>query len=266
MTTAQDGSHMQDDQQREKIDSVIEMAMSRLGQRSPANIAEDDRRQQERLDLGRRDYDVALAKRLDELRSVMGNEAALPRGFRTGTLLAAALFSAAAGAGAMWLAIGGNPQPAAAPAAPPTPLAVAAPAVVVAPAAFVPAPKPTDEERVRALIDTWRSAWAGRDVDAYLACYRADFTPASGQKHDRWAAARRKNISTRSSITVATNDLALERLDEQRMKASFLQDYASGGYRETGQAKTLLLVRNETGWKIAGEWQGQAPASALGKP
>lgn len=283
MTGTQDGSRMQDEQQREKIDSVIELAMSRLGQRSPASIAEEDRKQQERLDLGRRDYDVALAKRLDELRSVMGTgaavappaaqpavalEAAMPnRGFQTGTLLVTALLSAMAGAGAMWLSIDSNPQPtiAAAPIAA-IALPIATRSEVVAAAAVAPAPKPSDDELVRELVESWRAAWAGRDVDSYLACYSADFTPANGLQHDAWAAARRQNISTRSSIVVATHDLTLERLDDWRMKARFLQDYESGGYRETAQAKTLLLVRNESGWKIAGEWQGDAPASAFGNP
>jgi ketosteroid isomerase-like protein len=271
---------MQDDRKQEKIDNLIESAMRRLDARSPEKLAADDRKELERLDLGRRDYDVALAKRLVELRTVIGeNAAAVPpapppitapepalqgSGFRTGTLLATALLSAVVGAGAMWLAIGDNPQPA----APQVATASAPPSVaqVAIGRAQAAAPPPADDDLVREAIENWRSAWAGRDVDAYLACYSADFTPANGQKRDAWVAARRKSISTRSHIAVNTTEPKLERLDAQRMKAQFLQDYASGSYRETAQAKTLLLVRNEAGWKIAGEWQGQAPAGNLGRP
>jgi hypothetical protein len=273
------GSHMPDDQKHKSIDSIVELAMSRLDQRSPAIVAADDRKQQERLDLGRRDYDVALAKRLEQLRNAMGsnapvvppapqpvaaaNPASQSRGFRAGTLLATALLSALAGAAAMRLAMGDALPPAASPVIPPAPIAVPAPAAVVEAARVAPVAKPTDDDQVRELIENWRSAWAGRNVDAYLATYSADFTPANGQKHDAWVAARRKNISSRSNIVVAANDLTLERLDAQRMKARFLQDYASGDYRETAQAKTLLLVRGETGWKIAGEWQGEAPEKSV---
>lgn len=273
---------MPDDPKHENINSVIELAMSRLAIRSSDSVAADDRKEQEKLDLGRRDYDLALANRLEQLRAMgkdaygvppapqapVASEPPLQRPcLRTGTLLVAVLLSSVAGAGAMWFAGPGpdNPQQAAAP-VPTAPIVVPARSEVVEIASVAPAPIPTDDDQIRELIENWRSAWAGRDVDAYLAYYGADFTPANGQKHDEWAAARRKNISTRSSIAVATNDLTLERLDAQRMKARFLQDYASGDYRETAQAKTLLLVRNETGWKIAGEWQGEAPASVLGKP
>jgi ketosteroid isomerase-like protein len=172
----------------------------------------------------------------------------------------------------MWLTIDSTPPRAAHVAtetiqsAPPVPIAVPAPAEIVETASVTPAPTPTDDDQVRNLIDNWRSAWADRNVDAYLACYSADFSPANGQNHDAWAAARRKNISTRSDIAVNTNELKLERLDAQRMKAQFLQDYASGTYRETAQPKTLLLVRHESGWKIAGEWQGEAPVDEIGKP
>jgi hypothetical protein len=270
---------MPDDQKHKSIDSIVELAMSRLDQRSPASVAADDRKQQERLDLGRRDYDVALAKRLEQLRNAMGsnapvvppapqsvaaaNPASQSRGFRAGTLLATALLSALAGAAAMRLAIGDALPPAASPVIPPAPIAVSAPAAVVEAASVAPVPKPADDDEVRELIENWRSAWAGRNVDAYLATYSADFTPANGQEHDAWVAARRKNISSRSNIVVATNDLTFERLDPQRMKAHFLQDYASGDYRETAQAKTLLLVRSEAGWKIAGEWQGEAPEKSV---
>jgi ketosteroid isomerase-like protein len=282
---------MTDSLKREPILDVIELAMSRLAQKSPGVVVADDLKEQEKLDLGRRDYDMALARRLEKLHAhgniehdgsgahdvapatqhasahVPAPERQRPC-LRTWTLIIAMLLSIAAGAGATWLGVMATPQPQVVPVAAPGPAAIAAPAplAVVAPAAVVPATKPDDEEQVRQLVETWRSAWAGRNVEAYLASYGADFTPANGQSRDAWAAARRKNIEGRSSIDVATSHLKLERLDAKRMKVQFLQDYAAGSYRETAQPKTLLLVRSEAGWKIAGEWQGEAPAGTLGKP
>jgi len=272
---------MPDNQKRGNIDNVIEKAMSRLAGRSPDAVAADEQKERKRLGLGRRDYDQVLADRLEEIRALgrLGQAtlpAALPAaapeppppriGHRTGTLLVAVLLSTIAGAtaGAMWFA-GPVVARQAAPSEPPVAVAPIAalpthPEVVEA-ASVVPAPIPGDEDQVRELIESWRSAWAGRDVDAYLACYGADFTPANGQTRDAWAAARRKNIASRGNIIVATNGLTLERLDAQRMKARFLQDYAAGSYRETAQPKTLLLARGEAGWKIAGEWQGDAPTT-----
>ncbi|MBU1235556.1 MAG: hypothetical protein KJ634_00715 [Gammaproteobacteria bacterium] len=281
--------------------------MSRLEGRSPDRVAAADRKEKERQDLGRRDYDATLAKRLEQLRNALGTInpvmppaqqpalVAVPasppaavsvpavqcRGMGAGTMFIAALLSAALGAGAMWLAVGAKPLPAApqtevasapsvAPVAVPVqaaPVAEFAPAptIVSEPASTVPVALPSDDDQVHELIDDWRLAWADRDVEAYLACYSPDFTPANGQTRDAWVEARRENITTRRYIVVKTNDLKLERLDARRMKASFLQDYESGRYRETAQPKTLLLVRGEAGWEIAGEWQGEAPASALAK-
>jgi ketosteroid isomerase-like protein len=275
---------MQDDQKRGNLDNVIEKAMSRLAGRSPEAVEADEQKERTRLGLGRRDYDQVLAQRLDEIRAMgrLGHatlpasqpvpvETSVPQRtcHRTGTLLVAVLLSsiAGAGAGAAWFGQAATNQvvPTAAPVAAVAPVAALAdparPEVVEAPA-VTPAPSPSDEDRVRALVEHWRAAWAARDIDAYLACYATGFTPANGQAHEDWAAARRKNIASRSSIIVATNGLTLERLDAQRMKARFLQDYASGSYRETAQPKTLLLARGEAGWQIVGEWQGEAPAGA----
>ena len=270
---------MTDSLKREPILDVIELAMSRLAQKLPDGVAAEAPQEQEKPGLGRRSYDMALANRLDELRTLANGAHGVPPApalptpcLRTGTMLVAMLLSIGAGAGATWLATQAVPQQPAVP-APVAPIASIAPIAVPTPvrpevvetAAVAPAPQPSDEDQARELIENWRAAWAGRDVDAYLASYGADFTPANGQAFDAWTTARRKNISTRSSIAVATNDLTLERLDAQRMKAHFLQDYASGNYRETAQPKTLLLVRGDAGWKIAGEWQGEAPAGALGR-
>ena len=277
---------MTDSPKREPIVDVIELAMSRLAHKSPDSIVAEDPKEREKLDLGRRGYDIALAKRLEQLRELSSGAHDMPptaQGpaaasvppskhpccLRTGTLLLAMLLSILAGAAMTWLSTHVSPQPVVAPEpiAPVAPIApVSAPALpeVVEAPAVAPKPQPGDEDQARELLENWRSAWAGRDVETYLACYGADFAPANGQARDAWEAARRKNIATRSSIVVAMNGLTLERLDAQRMKASFLQDYASGNYRETAQPKTLLLVRSEAGWMIAGEWQGDVPAGALG--
>lgn len=61
---------------------------------------------------------------------------------------------------------------------------------------------------------------------------------------------------------MTVNDLRIERLSDDRIKALFLQDYTSGSYRETAQPKTLLLERTGQEWKIAGEWEGDYALTA----
>lgn len=265
------------------ITSVIESAMSRLAPRTPGHKAAPDPAT-ERKNLGRRDYDLALARRLEQLQTAMGESpatsppvaqtaslsSAAPRSTPAATLLATALVSALAGAGAMRLAIGG--QPASEPTPPQivnaAPVPVAPPVAPQAPVAEAAAPAAMvnrDEDQARELLEAWRQAWSSRDGEAYLSFYSPNFTPADGQKRAEWAAARRKNLASRPLIKVEVRDINVERVDDQQLKLAFLQDYAAGSYRETAQPKILQLVRLEGKWLIAGEWQGTAPTATPGK-
>lgn len=260
-----------------ELNNVIESAMSRLSSQTPGQEAAPEPAPKQRDSLGRRDYDQALAHRLEQLQVAMGENAPAappatkpapstvqPRPARAATLLATALISALAGAGAMWLAIGG--KPAGEPAQTRTISALPAPP----PAAAEPAPAPppvqkSDETQVRELVENWRQAWSNRDGEAYLSHYSPDFSPADGQSRSAWAAGRRKNLASRSDISVQVRDLRIEHLADQRMKLTFLQDYASGKYRENAQAKTMLLAFQDAHWRIVGEWQGAMPKPASGK-
>lgn len=271
------------------ITSIIESAMSRLAPRGRGYEAAP-KPAKERKSLGRRDYDRALAQRLEQLQTAMGESpaavppvlqaasispSAAPQTTPAATFLATALVSALAGAGAMWLAIGGQPAnepappqiinaapaPVAPPVAPQVPVAEAA-----VPAASEPAPMVNrDEDQARELLEAWRQAWSSRDSDAYLSFYSPNFTPADGQKRADWAAARRKNLASRPAIKVEVREINVERIDDRQLRLAFLQDYAAGSYRETAQPKILRLVRQQGKWLIAEEWQGMAPAAAPGK-
>lgn len=259
-----------------QLSSVIESAMSRLaasGSEPPAPAAGE----RPRTSLGRRDYDQALRQRLEQLQTALGDNAPLApppaaagtaatgRRFAPATLAATALFSALGGAAATWLALG--PSAPLAPPAQPTRLIMAAAAAPAAAPATAPAAPtaaaaavPSDEQQVRARLESWRAAWSQRDSDAYLSHYAPDFTPADGQTRAAWAAGRQRNLASRSDIAVGIRELRLEPRGEGRVQLQFLQDYAAGSYRERGQPKTLLLVRQDGNWLIAGEWQGTSPA------
>lgn len=270
--------------------SLIEAAMNSLPPKSAANAPATAR---ERNSIGRRDYDLALAQRLEQLHMAMGDDGqhVLPqapttvqntpiplatnnaREFGAATLITTAIVSALAGSGLTWLVLSNNgptpflpPAPvvsiaAVVPPPPPPALPVAATTKEETAAPVLP-PQKSAEQVATELLEGWRTAWANRDVDAYLGYYSRDFVSSKGQERGKWAEDRRKNLSSRHQISVNIHELKAERLADDQMQVSFLQDYASGNYRETAQPKTLLFKRQADSWLIVGEWQGANPATA----
>lgn len=181
---------------------------------------------------------------------------------RTVLVSAACLLGAA---GVLWLLLQSSLSE---PLAPPSGSTVKEPVATTTPpatavVAVVATTVRSDEDDVRALIETWRLAWSRSDVNAYLGHYSAQFVPVKGQAQAQWAAHRRKVISGRSDIQVSTRELRIERIDERSMQVAFLQDYAAGTYRETAQPKILLIQREDSGWRIVSEQTlpvGPAPA------
>lgn len=235
----------------------------------------------ERRDSDTGAIDQALRKRLDQLRASMGDQAttgelesaplrlkaptapAPPRRFRGRTVLASSLVSACLGAAVAWnVAVASGGASASAPVAqqewasariPNAPMASGptSAALDVLPAA----PHQTVEAQLNQMLESWRQAWSSRDVDAYLGHYSGSFAPQGGQTRPAWAEARRKNIAGRTSISIEVRSLRIERVDPDRFKVAFLQDYASGNYREVAQPKVLELVREGPTWRIVSERQ-----------
>lgn len=224
---------------------------------------------------------AAMDRRLALLNKAMGNEASPQRpapnvpghgvplkaaspaaSLQTAFLMGTACLIAVAGV--LWLLLQGSRSgtvvtPVAYTATVPVDAVVAPPAPTPAP----PSPARTDEDEVRALVETWRQAWSRSDVNAYLGQYSAQFVPVNGQTQAQWAASRRKIISGRTDIRVGVRDLRIQRTDDGSMSVAFLQDYAAGNYRETAQPKTLRIQREDSGWRIVSEQISSiGPASA----
>jgi ketosteroid isomerase-like protein len=208
---------------------------------------------------------LAMARRLEQLNAALGHAETRPeptvaapppatasrRGVKASTVIVTAVVLAIAGGALMSLTATHDPLPN-------SPVAMLP---VAAPAAALIAAKPaiSEQKRVSDLLESWRSAWAQRDVAAYLDFYSPDFAPADGSPRDAWVAARTKKLSAGAPITLQLNQLALEQVDGDHFKATFLQDYAAGSYRETARPKTLLIARQNGNWRITREWQEETP-------
>ncbi|MBU1365239.1 MAG: hypothetical protein KKE51_15600 [Gammaproteobacteria bacterium] len=206
-----------------------------------------------------------MARRLAQLHTALGEADVAPDGAKTiappaaathpantagtGSLVATGLLAALLGASLMWLALQAQPLPT----EPATKLQATtrpAPLPAIAPAAT----KISDTARIGELLENWRMAWTQRDIGGYLNSYSQQFEPTDGQPRAAWAAARTKKLAPGAPIDIQIHELGIERLNADLFKATFLQDYASGSYRETARTKTLLVAREDGEWKITREW------------
>jgi len=150
------------------------------------------------------------------------------------------------------------PAPAAAPVAPPVKVA-AAPAPVPKTPEPAPAPAPAaapaaSTAEIESVVRGWAAAWAGQDMDRYLAAYGSDFVPAGGQSRKAWEEDRRARIVGKSSISVNLENLAIK-VDGQTATAKFRQIYRADNLNIASR-KTLELQRSGNQWHIRKESVG----------
>lgn len=225
----------------------------------------------------------AMADRLRQLNSALGGAASEPvialatkapyvaapeaRPTKSGStswqMILACVVSAALGAGASWLTMSPGEAPSAEPQAavvvsvPASVIAESAPPVAAASkdvAVTAVAAAPADIE-IGAMLESWRQAWRNRDVATYLDAYAATFKPADGSSRDDWINTRTRKLAGAAAITLDLRNVAIEPTEQGQYQVSFLQDYASGSYRETARGKILTVVREDGHWKIAREQQ-----------
>lgn len=209
--------------------------------------------------------ECAMARRLEQLHTALGETDGVPDSSKniprpaaaiqstntvgTGSLVTTGLLAALLGASLTWLALQTPPLP-----AEPTAYLQAAARPIPVPASAPTAAKISDKAKIGNLLENWRKAWTQRDIAGYLNSYSQRFVPTDGQPRATWAAARTQKLAPGAPIDIQIRELGIERLNADQFKATFLQDYASGSYRETARTKTLLVARENGEWKITREW------------
>lgn len=141
------------------------------------------------------------------------------------------------------------PAPAATPAAPAPP---AAPVSSPAPAAATPVSAAAKE--VEATVRAWASAWAGKDMTAYLAAYAKDFDTPGNQSRKAWEEERRSRIVGKTKISVKINNLSVD-VKGSKATARFRQDYSADALNISSR-KTLDMAKAGERWLIVRESTG----------
>lgn len=153
------------------------------------------------------------------------------------------------------------------PAAPQAAAAKPAPAPVVA-ATKEPAKEPVKEappakaappannpEAVLKAVNSWAAAWAGNDVDGYLARYAPGFKTPDGEPRKAWENERRARIAKPRKIEVRVESPKVTFNDENRATVTFRQHYRSNTLKVSA-SKKLVMVRSGNQWLIQEELVG----------
>ena len=144
------------------------------------------------------------------------------------------------------------PAPAAAAPAPVAPTPAPAPAAAAAPAPAAASDSST--QAVTAAVQAWASAWAAKDMKAYLGAYDKSFDPPGNQNRAAWEKEREARIVSKSRISVKLSDINVS-VKGDKATARFRQAYSADALNVTSR-KTLDLVHNNGRWTIVRESTG----------
>ncbi len=133
------------------------------------------------------------------------------------------------------------------------PVATAPPSGAMAPVSSTTADTNGVKE-AEAAVRAWASAWAAKDVKAYLATYARDFDTPGSMRRNVWENERRERISSKSNISVKLENLNVT-VNGNKAVAKFRQDYKANGLAVSSK-KTLELVKNGDHWLIIRETTG----------
>lgn len=109
------------------------------------------------------------------------------------------------------------------------------------------------QEQITALVAQWATSWSAKDLDSYFYAYADQFQPEGKKSHAEWVKERKQRIASKSKIAVQVNQLVIEPLDANQMRANFNQIYEADGLHSS-TLKTLHLSRQEGVWKITREF------------
>jgi hypothetical protein len=103
------------------------------------------------------------------------------------------------------------------------------------------------EEEVQAFLNSWRDAWASKNLNRYYDHYVVTFSGDS-KNAVSWRALRKSKILVNKSIVVNLDDVVLTSIAHDQAEVTFVQHYQAGTYQDKG--KKLLKLQ-----KIDGRWQ-----------
>lgn len=124
------------------------------------------------------------------------------------------------------------------------------PGVVLAKAEPEPEPEPVlqDNTRIASLVESWRKAWEGKKLNAYIDHYHPAFQ-SDGKNRSAWKSYKGRLNKSYRWIAVKVSDLKVKQVDSRKAFAYFKQSYSSNTFRSE-RYKRLEFIKKGGAWKI----------------
>ncbi len=104
------------------------------------------------------------------------------------------------------------------------------------------------ESFVEPFLERWRAAWESKDVETYSSYYSPAYKQ-NNMSREKWKEYKSEIFSKSGNISIAIDDIRLEKLRPNSATIRFKQIYESGQYRSV-ENKELRLVKQGNEWKI----------------
>lgn len=109
----------------------------------------------------------------------------------------------------------------------------------------------TEKRQLLGVIERWKDAWEGEEIDQYMSLYSPGFN-SDGKDWEQWKQYKALLANKYTSISVEIDNLQLLR-NSGTVLAKFDQHYSTEGLESKGE-KRLYLQQNSSEWKIVGEF------------
>lgn len=106
------------------------------------------------------------------------------------------------------------------------------------------------EKDLHKFMDTWVTAWSGKNIKVYADCYSADFY-SDGKSKKNWVRYKDRLNKKYDYIKVSVENISFVKQGEY-VRASFYQVYESNAFKTSGM-KTLVLKQEKGKWTILKE-------------
>jgi predicted small lipoprotein YifL len=107
------------------------------------------------------------------------------------------------------------------------------------------------EAEVQNFLNSWRDAWASKNLNRYYDHYVVTFAGDS-KNTVAWRAQRKNKILVNKTIVVNLDNVVMTSIAHDQAEVGFIQTYQAGSYQDHGK-KTLKLQKIDGRWQIVQE-------------